>query len=130
MHYPPRLAAFLLAIWSFAFCCSRSDSQTAAPPSSSEERRDTVSSTVRDPASSGEVTIPGPLRSFLRMAGVSQKASPEEVLPLLARNVYIQGYSGGQRTEFLTLLIRYVDQAKQLAALAGGSSLTAAGPCS
>jgi hypothetical protein len=57
------------------------------------------------------------------MAGVSQKASPQEVLPLLARNVYIQGYSGGQRTEFLTLLIRYVDQAKELAALAGPSGV-------
>ena len=123
MQHPPRLPAFLLAISSFAFCCSRSDSQTTIPPASSEERRDTVSSPVRDPASSGQAIIPGPLRSFLRMAGVSQKASLEEVLPLLARNVYIQGYSGGQRTEFLTLLIRYVDQAKQLAALAGPSGI-------
>jgi hypothetical protein len=69
------------------------------------------------------VTIPGPLRSFLRMAGVSQKASQEEVLPLLARNVYIQGYSGGQRTEFLVLLTRYVDQARELAALAGPNGI-------
>ncbi len=39
-------------------------------------------------------TIPGPLRSFLRMAGISQKISLEEVLPLLARNVAVEGYQG------------------------------------
>src|SRR5580693_9509514 len=44
----------------------------------------------------GEATIPGPLRSFLRMAGISQKVSPDEVLPLLARNVVISGYAGDE----------------------------------
>ncbi|MGA9554427.1 MAG: hypothetical protein WBR30_19435, partial [Candidatus Sulfotelmatobacter sp.] len=34
-------------------------------------------------APSAEFVIPGPLRSFLRMAGISQKVAPEEVLPLL-----------------------------------------------
>jgi len=70
-----------------------------------------------------ELTIPGPLRSFERMAGISQKVVPEQVLPLLARNVYVQGYVGwqdsGTATEFLILLGRYVNQAKELAALAG-----------
>src|SRR6516164_3683097 len=69
------------------------------------------------------VTIPGPLRSFRRMAGISQKVSPDEVMPLLARNVFLRGYSGQgssvRPTEFLILLRRYVDQARELAALAG-----------
>ena len=68
------------------------------------------------------VAIPGPLRSFLRLAGVSQKVAPEEVLPLLARNIFQQGYEGRNRshqTEFLILLIRYVHQARELKALAG-----------
>jgi len=70
------------------------------------------------------VAIPGPLRSFLRMAGISQKVSVEEVLPLLARNVAVEGYQGrkdrtGRPTEFLILLKRYVEQARQLVALAG-----------
>jgi hypothetical protein len=69
------------------------------------------------------VIIPGPLRSFLRMAGISQKVSPEEVLPLLAHNVFAQGYEGsrdgGRPTEFLILLSRYVHQAKDLTVLAG-----------
>jgi hypothetical protein len=58
------------------------------------------------------------------MAGISQKVSPEEVLPLLARNVAVEGYQGrkdrtGRPTEFLILLKRYVEQARQLVTLAG-----------
>ncbi len=63
--------------------------------------------------------VPGPLRSFLRMAGISQKISTVDVVPLLARNIYMQGYEGGNRpTEFLVLLNRYVQQARELAVLA------------
>ncbi len=68
------------------------------------------------------VTIPGPMRSFLRMAAISQKVSPDEVMPLLSRNVFLTGYRGagrkGQPTEFLLLLRRYVQQARELADLA------------
>ncbi len=58
------------------------------------------------------------------MAGISQKVSLEEVLPLLARNVAVEGYQGrkdrtGRPTEFLILLKRYVEQARQLVTLAG-----------
>ena len=64
-----------------------------------------------------EFPIPGPQRSFLRMAGISQKADPEEAVPLLARNIYVQGYVGwqdqGRPTEFLVLLGRYVNQAEE-----------------
>ena len=78
---------------------------------------------VAAPASS-QFMIPGPLRSFLRMAGISQKITPEEVLPLLSRNVYTQGYEGATRqTEFLILLKRYVVQARELAALAAGNGM-------
>lgn len=66
--------------------------------------------------------LPGPLRSFLRMAGISQKVAPDEVLPLLAQNVVIRGYRGwgsdSQPTEYMTLLRRYVQQARELSALA------------
>ncbi|HEV2381552.1 MAG TPA: hypothetical protein VG206_17380 [Terriglobia bacterium] len=74
-------------------------------------------------ASPATVAIPGPMRSFLRMAGISQKASPEEVLPLLARNVVVHGFDGQDKsrkpTEYLVLLRRYLDQARELEALAG-----------
>ena len=95
----------------------------------------------RWPAFAASVTIPGPLRSFLRMAGISQKISTEEVLPLLARNVAVEGYQGrkdskGRPTEFLILLKRYVEQARELVKLAGPegvirvSNLRAGGSCS
>ncbi len=78
--------------------------------------------------------IPGPLRSFLRMAGISQKVSPSEVVPLLARNVFSQGYEGsptkGHPTEFLILLIRYVQQARELANLAGPEHVIHVSGCS
>ena len=71
------------------------------------------------PQPAEEVTIPGPLRSFLRMAAISQKITPEEVLPLLARNVVMSGYQAGKPTEFLVLVNWYMDQARELEALAG-----------
>ena len=82
---------------------------------------------------SANVDIPGPLRSFLRMAGISQKVSPEEVIPMLARNVFVLGYEGpgskGHPSEFLILLTRYVQQARELAALAGPNGVLHASTC-
>ena len=74
------------------------------------------SSTVADLVSSADqtITIPGPLRSFLRMAGISQEVTPEQVLPMLARNVSLYGFSGGSQKEYLVLLDRYVHLARDL----------------
>jgi hypothetical protein len=68
------------------------------------------------------------------MAGISQKAASVEVLPLLARNVVIDGYHGpqdraGRPTEFLMLLMRYVQQARELQALAGPEGEIRVGSC-
>jgi hypothetical protein len=71
-----------------------------------------------------QFVIPGPQRSFLRMAGISQRVAPGEVLPLLSRNVFTEGYEGSTRpTEFLILLRRYVVQARELAALAANGGM-------
>ncbi len=67
------------------------------------------------------VIIPGPLRSFLRMAGISQQISTDDVLPLLARNAYASGYLRGAPTEYMRLIDRYLHQARQLQVLAGSS---------
>ena len=53
------------------------------------------------------------------MAAISQKITPEEVLPLLARDVVMSGYQGGKPTEYLVLVNWYMDQARELEALAG-----------
>ncbi len=60
------------------------------------------------------VVIPGPLRSFLRMAGLSQELSPDEVLPGVARSVALDGLQDGRQTEFLLLLDRYVQLAREI----------------
>jgi hypothetical protein len=71
------------------------------------------------------ISIPGTRRSFLRMAAISQQAPANEVLPLLAHNVVVQGYLYDRKrrhphpTEYLTLLMDYVKQARELLALAG-----------
>jgi hypothetical protein len=69
------------------------------------------------------------MRSFLRMAGISQKVAPEEVLPLLARNVFMQGYVVSKKTEFLILLGRYVEQAKELLALSATDGMIHVSNC-
>src|SRR3954463_7213539 len=84
-------------------------------------------------SSQANVIIPGPLRSFLRMAGISQKASTEEVMPLLARNVFLLGYEGPSSrvrpTEFLILLSRYVQQARELSVMAGPEAVIRVSSC-
>ena len=81
-----------------------------------------------------QVAIPGPLRSFLRMAGISQKALPEEVLPFLARSIVASGYhyrEGKKRpTEFLILLKAYLNQARELQKLAGADAEIRISGCS
>ncbi|HEX4284482.1 MAG TPA: hypothetical protein VHZ28_05280 [Terracidiphilus sp.] len=61
--------------------------------------------------------IPGPLPSFLRMAGMSQEVSPEDVVPLLARNLALYGFEDAKQTEFLVLLHRYVHLAREIRSL-------------
>ena len=74
--------------------------------------------------------IPGPLRSFLRMAGISQKIPAADVLPSLSWNVSALGFQGSDRpTEFLILLRRYVVQARELSDLAGGDGVIRVSNC-
>src|ERR1700730_9607988 len=129
-----RSRRFLPPFFSVILCAlsSLSGGQvTAQPPSMAEA--DLQSSEGNRTGSAAEAVIPGPLRSFLRMAGISQKASAEDVMPLLARNVYVQGYTGsingGRPTEFLILLGRYVHQAQELSALAGPAGVIRVSSC-
>lgn len=104
-----------LAVFSAVACflAIPEEANCAKPPAQSS-----AASSTSAPEES-RVTIPGPLRSFLRMSGISQDISPEEVLPLLAHNVVVQGYERGRPTEFLVLLRRYVHQSRELSGLAG-----------
>jgi hypothetical protein len=72
-------------------------------------------------------SIPGPLRSFARMAALSPDLAPEDLLPALARNVVTNGYQAISssesldQTEYLRLVVRYLAQARELTALAGST---------
>jgi hypothetical protein len=122
-RFPAILAASLFVSWCFAPAAQGTN--PSAPLSSEYEE-------VSSPESV-DVAIPGPLRSFLRMAGISQKVSPEEVMPLLARNVFALGYEGpwpkGRRSEFLILLTHYVQQARELTSLAGADGVLHVSSC-
>jgi hypothetical protein len=102
---------------------SRSSAASAAPASE-----------VVPPISQTSVVVPGPLPSFLRMAAISQEIPPDEVLPLLARNVVMEGYGwrgkSRQPTEYLVLLKGYLRHARELLALAGQPGVIRVSTCS
>jgi hypothetical protein len=126
MQFSLRLA-ILMAVFLLPFFRLPAVAQPLTDNGLSSDRQEPAVADAKDLHAEPEVIIPGPLRSFERMAGVSQKVVPSQVLPLLTRNVYVQGYVGwqdnGTPTEFLILLGRYVNQAKELAALAGPSQV-------
>jgi len=132
MKVPLRQFAFLVALSVCASSCLPVQAQDSGSPGAAQQGSLQPGERVSQ-ASSAEITIPGPLRSFQRMAAISQKVSPDEVLPLLARNIFSQGYQGslnaGRPTEFLILLIRYVQQARELTTLAGAEGTIRVSSC-
>ncbi len=83
---------------------------------------------VPAPAVVGDtIDIPGPLRSFARMAALSPELKPDDLLGAIARNVVTNGYQAGNanegldQTEYLKLVVRYLSQARELERLSGES---------
>jgi len=85
--------------------------------------------------SQSETEIPGPLRSFARMAALSTDLAPADVLPALARNVITNGYQASRSnealepTEYLKLVNRYLSQARELTQLAGKDQVISVPAC-
>jgi hypothetical protein len=85
--------------------------------------------------SSSTISIPGTLRSFLRMAAISTQGPIDDVVPLLAHNVAVEGYTynrkgkGPDPTEYLNLLKDYIKQARELVALAGSRGVIRISNC-
>jgi hypothetical protein len=71
------------------------------------------------------ISIPGPLRSFARMAAISPDVEAGDTLLALARNVVTNGFQAAhsndalEQTEYLKLVHRYMAQARELEKLAG-----------
>jgi hypothetical protein len=98
------------------------DFTLAAAAEISQEKRQTIA-------------IPGPLRSFSRMAALAPETAPDDVLPALARNVVTNGYQAAnsnqvlEQTEYLKLVIRYLGQARELEKLADSSGVLKVETC-
>ncbi|HEY4046790.1 MAG TPA: hypothetical protein VGM27_07990 [Acidobacteriaceae bacterium] len=116
LRLPARLAASAVSL---TFCVSAYCGTAVPPPTSPTPPQANSPHGQFTPSATTTVAIPGPLKPLLRMAGISQQISPDDVLPLLARNVYTEGYQTGRPTEFLLLVDRYVHQARELQLLAG-----------
>ncbi len=75
------------------------------------------------------VEIPGPLRSFGRMAAISSDSQADDPLPALARNVVTNGFQAAhsnealEQTEYLKLVHRYLSQAREIEKLAGAGKI-------
>jgi hypothetical protein len=76
-------------------------------------------------ASTSYIEIPGPLRSFARMAALSPDLKADDLLTALARNIVTNGYQAAssnealEQTEYLKLVVRYLSQARELERLGG-----------
>lgn len=77
------------------------------------------------PNAAAEILIPGPLRSFARMAALSPDLTPDDLMGAFARNIVTSGYQAStnaealDQTEYLKLVVRYLSQARELEKLAG-----------
>jgi hypothetical protein len=117
MKFPLRSLNVCAAVLLCLGTCRRDYAQENSLPGHSALPEDQMS----QPGWTDSILIPGPLRSFLRMAGISQDVAPDDVVPTLARNASLYGYDRGKETEFLVLLERYVHLARELQPLADAS---------
>lgn len=81
------------------------------------------------------VDIPGPLRSFNRMAALSPELPPADLIGAIARNVVTNGYQAAssnealEQTEYLKLVVRYLSQARELEKLSGADKVIKVETC-
>jgi hypothetical protein len=128
MKFPHRLLAVfgvaLLILGAGYFARAAEPAQDAASPQGA---------VAGDGSQPGEpahtIVLPGPMRSFLRMAGISQEITPSDVLPLLARNAFLYGHQLGKQTEYMILAERYVQLARELQPLAGPDGMIHVAGC-
>ena len=94
-----------------------------------------VAAAAQSAPDTGTATIPGPLRSFARMAAISSDADPDTILSALARNIVTNGFQAShsndalEQTEYLKLVHRYLSQARELEKLAGKDQVIKVANC-
>ncbi len=76
-------------------------------------------------APAGTIHIPGPLSGFRRLTAISSQTTTDGLMSALARNVFTLGYHFSQRqnktapTEYMTLVINYLEEARELEKMGG-----------
>lgn len=81
------------------------------------------------------IEVPGPMRSFSRMAALAPDLQPEDLLAALGRNVVTNGFQAAnaneslEPTEYLKLVVRYMSQARELEKLAGDTKIITVPAC-
>ena len=95
----------------------------------------TLATTRNAPDAWPTANIPGPMRSFARMAAISPDSSPNAVLTALARNIVTNGFQAShsndalEETEYLKLIHRYLSEARELDQLAGQQKVIKVDSC-
>jgi hypothetical protein len=129
MKHPLRsLAVFACVLFAVGRCYAAPPASALVAPAPLADQPQHTAAQLSAPAVETTV-IPGPLRSFLRMAGISQEVPTEAVLPMLARNVALWGHENGRDTEYLVLLSRYVQYARELQSMAGSENTIRVANC-
>ena len=117
MKFPLRSLTVCAAVFLCVATCCPDYARALPQENSASEHAAAAEGQLSQSGSTDSILIPGPLRSFLRMAGISQDVAPDDVVTTLARNASLYGYDQGRETEFLVLLDRYVHQARELQSL-------------
>ncbi|HEX4757937.1 MAG TPA: hypothetical protein VH308_08140 [Terracidiphilus sp.] len=131
MNLPLRtLAVFAAGVLCLETCFALDAAKAPEVSTPPTAQQDANAAEAPPPPVSGEtISLPGPIRPFLRMAGISQEITPDEVLPMLARNVSLWGYQGDKPTEFLVLVERYVQLARELRSLTDSNGMIKVTDC-
>lgn len=88
-----------------------------------------------DVTGAATIHVPGPVASFRRMAALSSQTPDDELLPALSRNLFTLGFHYSQRqsknapTEYLVLLSRYLETARELEKMGGADGVLEVAKC-
>ena len=133
MKFTYRLPAFLVVAslatgLSILGTCRYAHAAGPASPASATASGDSPTSQATNQTTE-TIIIPGPLRSFLRMAGISQESTSRRLLRCWPAMYFSMAIKWAGKTEYLILVDRYVHQARELQPLAGATAMIHIADC-
>jgi len=134
-HAPAALAALRRAVLLDLIASDRSAAETDLAAYRQLGGADLQLPEISSRPAAVSVNIPGPIRSFARMAALNPDATADDFFTTLARNIVTNGYQAArgrdelEPTEYLKLIKRYVAQARELERLAGTDKVIRIATC-